>query len=138
MVDVVFIYSTLLILGNKMLRCLQNCVCPTCRIRRAKTADTDRINKRMEADEKQRASQRSTDQQRRADNQSFQRGRLQSKVSANAGALQSYIDSMQCALTKAFKSSECEDGYFLEKLEKMCNRLGYKLVKKEGYDNEKR
>ncbi len=88
----------------------------------------DRINKRMEADEKQRAKNR----QKSA---GFTGGYFvgsKSKVKNNVYALYQYIESMYCAIGRAERGSECEDGYFLEKLEKMCSRLGYNLVKKEG------
>jgi len=54
----------------------------------------------------------------------------QSKVKNSIHALELYMASMNCAINKAKSGSDCEDGYFLEKLEKMCNRLGYDLVKK--------
>jgi len=54
----------------------------------------------------------------------------QSKVKNNITALKSYISSMNCGIDKAEKGSEVEDGYFLEKLERMANRLGYNLVEK--------
>jgi len=49
-------------------------------------------------------------------------------VNDNLTALKSYIDSMLCAISKAEKGSNAEDGYFIEKLERMANRLGYDLV----------
>ena len=69
---------------------------------------------------------------RRADNQNYRKGQFQSKVKQERLALRMYINSMLCAIGKAAKGSECEDGYFLEKLEKTCDRLGFNLVKKEG------
>jgi len=53
-----------------------------------------------------------------------------SKVKKMQTALRDYIASMQCAIDKAMRGSDCEDMYFVEKLEKMANRLGYDLVKK--------
>jgi hypothetical protein len=53
-----------------------------------------------------------------------------SKVKNNIQALKSYIDSMKCAIGKAERGSDCEDSYFIEKLEKMANRMGYELKKK--------
>jgi len=55
----------------------------------------------------------------------------QSKVKNNTTALKSYIASMDCAIDKAISGSDCEDGYFIEKLERMANRLGYNLVEKK-------
>jgi hypothetical protein len=52
------------------------------------------------------------------------------KIENNITALKSYIDSMDCAISKAMNGSTCETGYFLEKLERMCNRLNYNLVKR--------
>jgi len=54
----------------------------------------------------------------------------QSKVKQNREQLEHYIASMNCALSKAKSGSDVEDGYFLEKLEKMVNRMGFDLVKK--------
>ena len=53
-----------------------------------------------------------------------------STVKANVDALSAYIQSMLCAVGKAKKGSDCEDMYFIEKLEKTANRLGYNLIKK--------
>ena len=53
-----------------------------------------------------------------------------SKVKQNQTALRGYIASMSCAIDKAMRGSIVEDMYFIEKLEKMANRLGYNLVKK--------
>jgi hypothetical protein len=55
---------------------------------------------------------------------------VESKVSMNVVALDCYLTSMNCAIIKAKQGSECEDGYFIEKLEKMCTRLGFDLVKR--------
>ena len=51
-------------------------------------------------------------------------------VKNNITALKSYIASMNCAIEKAESGSDCEDGYLIEKLERMCNRLGYNLTEK--------
>jgi hypothetical protein len=56
---------------------------------------------------------------------------IQSKVKDELVALQSYLVSMRCALDKAENGSAVEDMYFLEKLEKAANRMGYDLVKKK-------
>ncbi|KKK58655.1 hypothetical protein LCGC14_3042250 [marine sediment metagenome] len=56
---------------------------------------------------------------------------MKSKVKANSGMLTVYIRSMQCAVDKAVRGSDVEDMYFVEKLEKMANRLGYDLIKKD-------
>ncbi len=53
-----------------------------------------------------------------------------SKVKANVAALSSYLESMRCAVGKAERGSDAEDMYFIEKLEKIANRLGYDLIKK--------
>ena len=55
---------------------------------------------------------------------------MESKVKQNQTALRGYIASMQCAIDKAMRGSDAEDMYFVEKLEKMANRLGYDLIKK--------
>jgi hypothetical protein len=52
------------------------------------------------------------------------------RVHENITALKSYLTSMNCAIEKAEKGSTCETMYFTEKLEKMCNRLGYNMEKK--------
>lgn len=54
-----------------------------------------------------------------------------SKVLENVEALKDFHRSMGCALSKATMGSCAEDGYFLEKLEKSADRLGYKLKKME-------
>ena len=51
-------------------------------------------------------------------------------VAANFVALIAFNQSMACALGKASRGSKYEDGYFVEKLEKTADRLGYNLVKK--------
>ncbi len=56
---------------------------------------------------------------------------MTSKVKQNQTALRGYIASMSCAIDKAMRGSDCEDMYFVEKLEKMANRLGYDLIKQE-------
>ncbi len=61
---------------------------------------------------------------------------MESKVKQNQTALRGYIASMQCAIDKAMRGSDAEDMYFVEKLEKMANRLGYDLV--TGKDNIRR
>ncbi len=53
-----------------------------------------------------------------------------SKVKANVTALSDYIQSMLCAVGKAERGSGVEDMYFVEKLEKIANRLGYDLIKR--------
>ncbi len=53
-----------------------------------------------------------------------------STVRANTTALSAYIQSMLCAVGKAKRGSDAEDMYFIEKLEKMANHLGYDLIKK--------
>ena len=53
----------------------------------------------------------------------------ESKVLENLTALQDYLCSMTCALDKAENGSPVEDSYFLEKLGRAANRMGYKLVK---------
>ncbi len=55
-----------------------------------------------------------------------------SKVKDNITALKSYIASMDCAIDKAESGSDCEDGYFIEKMERMANRLGYNLTEKQN------
>jgi hypothetical protein len=50
-----------------------------------------------------------------------------SKVLENLEALKDFHRSMGCALTKATMGSPCEDGYFLEKLEKTAHRMGFEL-----------
>ncbi len=55
---------------------------------------------------------------------------MESKVKQNQTALRGYIVSMQCAVDKATEGSDVEDMYFIEKLEKMANRLGYDLIKR--------
>lgn len=57
---------------------------------------------------------------------------MKSKVKNNVFALSEYIQSMLCAVGKAQRGSDCEDMYFIEKLEKMANRLGYDLVKRKS------
>ena len=52
-----------------------------------------------------------------------------SKVKENRGRLSGYLASMRCAVDKAKNGSDAEDGYFLEKLEKAANCLGYGLTK---------
>ena len=52
-------------------------------------------------------------------------------VENNTTALQSYIDSMQCAIDKAKSGSTVEDGYFVEKLGNMANRLGFDLIERK-------
>jgi len=52
------------------------------------------------------------------------------KVKANVAALSSCLESMFCAVNKAKRGSDVEDMYFVEKLEKMANRLGYDLIKR--------
>jgi hypothetical protein len=52
-----------------------------------------------------------------------------SKVKDNVEALDCYMISMRCAVDKAKRGSTVEDGYFMEKLTKMCNRMGYELKK---------
>lgn len=52
----------------------------------------------------------------------------QSRVKKNHTALSGYIASMQCALAKAQNGSIAEDMYFVEKLTKMANRMGYDLT----------
>ena len=54
-----------------------------------------------------------------------------SRVRNNKTALRSYIESMLCALDKADNGSNCEDSYFVEKLERMAARLNYSLVPKQ-------
>lgn len=49
-------------------------------------------------------------------------------VHENWVALEGYIQSMQCAVSKAANGSTVETMYFIEKLEKTANKLGYKLV----------
>jgi hypothetical protein len=51
-------------------------------------------------------------------------------IENNINALESYIASMNCAIEKAANGSKVENVYFLEKLEKMCNRLGYDMIEK--------
>ena len=53
-----------------------------------------------------------------------------SKVKTNVVALSSYLRSMQRAVGKAERGSEVEDIYFVEKLERAADRLGYRLVEK--------
>ncbi len=53
-----------------------------------------------------------------------------STVRANVDALSAYIQSMLCAVGKAKRGSDAEDMYFVEKLEKIANRLGYDLIKR--------
>ena len=55
---------------------------------------------------------------------------MESKVKQNQTALRGYIASMQRAIDKAMRGSDAEDMYFVEKLEKMANRLGYDLGKR--------
>ncbi|KKN48404.1 hypothetical protein LCGC14_0653510 [marine sediment metagenome] len=55
-----------------------------------------------------------------------------STVRANVDVLSAYLQSMQCAIGKAKRGSDVEDMYFIEKLEKMANRLGYNLIKSGG------
>ncbi len=55
-----------------------------------------------------------------------------STVRANVDALSAYIKSMLCAVGKAERGSDVEDMYFVEKLEKTANRLGYDLIKQGG------
>jgi hypothetical protein len=69
-------------------------------------------------------SKRSEKEQRRFDNQN------RYNIENNITALESYIVSMNCAIEKAKNGSTCEKMYFVEKLERMCNRLGFDLVKK--------
>lgn len=52
-------------------------------------------------------------------------------INYNVGALTDYNRSMRVALQKAYNGSTVEDDYFLEKLEKTANQLGYKLVKQD-------
>ncbi len=56
---------------------------------------------------------------------------MTSKVKQNQTALRGYIASMSCAIDKAMRGSDYEDMYFVEKLKKMANRLGYDLIKQE-------
>ena len=55
---------------------------------------------------------------------------FRSKVSANISWLEHNLAGLDCGIKKAKNGSECEDQYVLEKLEKMCNILGFDLVKK--------
>ena len=52
-----------------------------------------------------------------------------SKVSLNMDYLQSMLDSMQCAVDKAKTGSWAEDDWFLEKLNKAAQVMGYTLEK---------
>lgn len=55
---------------------------------------------------------------------------MKSKVKENISYLSACIESMRCAVGKANNGSDVEDMYFIEKLEKMANRLGYDLIKR--------
>ena len=57
---------------------------------------------------------------------------MKSKVKISIAALEYYIAGMNYAVGKAKRGSEFEDMYFLEKLEKMANHLGYDLIKQRG------
>ena len=56
---------------------------------------------------------------------------MMSKVEKNEPALAQWVRSMQVALDKAERGSTVEDGYFLEKLEKITSIMGYKLTPKD-------
>jgi hypothetical protein len=59
-----------------------------------------------------------------------------SKVLENVEILKDHHRSMGVALSKATMGSPVEDGYFLEKLEKTANRMGFKLKKiKERHEH---
>ena len=53
-------------------------------------------------------------------------------VAANVDALIGFNRSMAVALDKAERGSSVEDMYFIEKLQKTAERLGYKLVSDNG------
>jgi len=55
---------------------------------------------------------------------------MNSKVKNNAGYLAGLLKSMKCAVDKAKAGSDFEDSYFLEKLEKAANAMGYELEKR--------
>ena len=54
-----------------------------------------------------------------------------STVRANTTALSAFMRSMEYAILKAKNGSDAEDMYFIEKLEKIANRLGYDLIKRD-------
>jgi len=58
---------------------------------------------------------------------------MNSKVKENAVALRAYLQSMDYAISKAENGSEVEDGYFMEKLEKMADCFGYILIETVDY-----
>ena len=53
------------------------------------------------------------------------------RIEDNTTAIRCYIESMLCAVGKAEKGSTAEKMYFLEKLEKLANRIGFDLIEKE-------
>ena len=54
--------------------------------------------------------------------------KTQNKVAYNVQNLIGFNRSMAVALDKAENGSECEDMYFIEKLRKPAEALGYKLT----------
>jgi hypothetical protein len=55
---------------------------------------------------------------------------FKSKAKENARFLKHLLAGLTCGIEKAFKGSDVEDDYILEKLGKIADTLGYKLVKK--------
>ena len=53
---------------------------------------------------------------------------MDSKVKDSVEQLKSFNASMKCAISKAENGSNAEDGYFMEKLEKTVNLMGFDLV----------
>jgi hypothetical protein len=87
-----------------------------------------RTNLRMEADEMERAKDRQIKDGIAMAERDFEAERY--SIENNIFALEGYIRSMNCAIEKARSGSDCEKMYFVEKMEKMANRLGYDLVRK--------
>ena len=54
--------------------------------------------------------------------------KMDSKVLENVTALEGFNQSMKCAIDKAKNGSIAEDSYFIEKLEKTANRMGFVLL----------
>lgn len=59
---------------------------------------------------------------------------MKSRVKENLVSLQLYHRSMTVALDKAERDSEVEDMYFLEKLIRTANCMGYKMVRDKELD----
>lgn len=57
-------------------------------------------------------------------------------VGANVEALIGFNRSMALALENAEDGSKVEDAYFIEKLKKTANRLGYDLIERDSKQKE--